>query len=272
MTLRVDALFRYPLKSAAGDSCESVALDRFGVVDDRRWMIVGPPGSPLTQRELPRLALLRAWGGASGLRLQWEEGPAIEVECPRPQAPREAVVIWGHRLLLPRASTASATWLTERLGTEASLLYMPDDVDRPVNPRYARQGDRTALTDGYPLHLLGSGSMADLNSRLDSEVGIERFRPNIYVEGSSPFEEDSWSEIEIGDVTFRVVKPCPRCAVTTVDPQSGVRGKEPLATLSTYRKTVDGVMFGQNVIHDSPGRIRVGDPVRIISRRDTPAV
>jgi len=270
--LRVEALFRYPLKSAAGEHCVSVALDRFGVVDDRRWMIVGPPGSPLTQRELPRLALLRARGGPSGLELRWEDGPAFEVEFPPPGAPREAVVIWGHRLILPRASAASATWLTDRLGTEASLLYMPDDVERPVNPRYAREGDRTALTDGYPLHLVGSGSMADLNSRLESDVGVERFRPNIYVRGSPPFEEDSWNEIRIGEVTFQVVKPCPRCAVTTVDPRSGVRGKEPLATLSTYRKTPDGVMFGQNVIHDSPGRIRVGDPVTVISRRDTPAV
>ena len=179
--------------------------------------------------------------------------------------------IWGDELTLPLGSEDSETWLTERLETEAALAYMPDEIERPVNPKYGHEGDRTALTDGYPLHLIGSGSMSDLNSRLSAAVGVERFRPNIYVQGPAPFDEDSWKEIRIGDVGFRVVKPCPRCAVTTVDPGSGVRGKEPLTTLSGYRKTADGVMFGQNVIHDSRGEIRVGDPVRVISRRDTPA-
>jgi uncharacterized protein YcbX len=181
------------------------------------------------------------------------------------------VEIWGHKLALPLGSEESAAWLSELLDAHAALAYMPDDIERPVNPRYGSEGDRTALTDGYPLHLIGSGSMADLNNRLDSRVGVERFRPNIYVDGPDPFDEDLWLEIGIGELAFRVVKPCPRCAITTVDPKSGIRGKEPLATLATYRKTPDGVMFGQNVIHDSPGGIRVGDPVRVISRRGTRA-
>ena len=272
MTFRVAALFRYPLKSAAGERRESIQLDRFGVAGDRRWMIVSPNGTPLTQRELPGLALLRARGSATGLSLGWGsmDGTTVDVPYPSIDVPRTATEIWGHKLALPLASDESAAWLSQHLGTDALLAYMPDDVERPVNPRYASEGDRTALTDGYPLHLLGSGSMADLNERLADAVGVERFRPNIYVDGPPPFDEDEWAEIRIGELGFRVVKPCPRCAVTTVDPASGIRGKEPLATLAGYRKTVDGVMFGQNVIHDSFGGIRVGDSVTVISRRDTP--
>ena len=236
-------------------------------------MVIGGDGSPLTQRELPRLALLRARGSASGLRLGWKslDDPAVDAPFPPAGATRRTVEIWGHKLALPTGSDESAAWLSQVLQEDAFLAYMPEDVERPVNPRYGSESDRTALTDGYPLHLIGSGSMMDLNGRLASGIGVERFRPNVYVDGPAAFDEDQWAEIRIGELAFRVVKPCPRCAVTTVDPESGIRGKEPLATLATYRKTPDGVMFGQNVIHESPGRIRVGDPVRVISRRDTRA-
>lgn len=272
MGLKVAKLFRYPLKSAAGERCESVRLDRFGVAGDRRWMVVDPGGSPLTQRELPELALLRARSTATGLDLGWGglDQETISVPFPQAGAVRTTVVIWGDRLQLPLGMNGSAAWLSDHLRTGAFLAYMPDDVQRPVNPKYADETDRTALTDGYPLHLVGSGSLADLNDRLASDIGIERFRPNIYVEEPPAFDEDDWTEIEIGGLRFRVVKPCPRCTVTTVDPGSGIRGKEPLATLARYRRKPAGVMFGQNVIHDSPGSIRVGDPVTVISRRDTP--
>lgn len=274
---RVAALFRYPLKSAAGVSCREVELDRYGVRDDRRWMMIDPAGAPVTQREAPRLALLRARSSPEGLHLEWKNGEArgsfearATVERPARDAPRVPVTIWGDALRLPLASEAANAWLTGCLGIDARLAWMPDDVDRPVNPRYATPDDRTSLTDGYPLHLIGSGSMADLNNRLEYPVGVERFRPNVYVEGPAAFDEDSWARVRIGGSILRVVKPCPRCAVTTVDPATGSRGKEPLRTLSAYRKREDGVMFGQNALHEGTGTLRVGDPVEVLSRRDAP--
>lgn len=275
---RVASLFRYPLKSAAGVSCREIELDRFGVRDDRRWMMIDPAGSPVTQREAPRLALLRARSSPAGLHLEWgngEEGGKVEarttVERPGRGAPRVPVTIWGDALQLPLAAEAANAWLTGHLGLEARLAWMPDDVDRPVNPRYATPDDRTSLTDGYPLHVIGSGSMADLNDRLEHPVGVERFRPNVYIEGPAPFDEDSWARVRIGGSILRIVKPCPRCTVTTVDPATGSRGKEPLRTLSAYRKREDGVMFGQNALHEGTGTLRVGDPVEVLSRRDAPA-
>ena len=267
---RVAALFRYPLKSAAGEECEKLQLDHFGVEGDRRWMVTTRDGVPITQRECPGLSQLSARTETDSLALTWGAS-TFRVPLPAADSPRIAVNIWGDSVVLPLAGAESAEWISRHLGLGAHLAYMPDDVDRPVNPRYAQAGDRTALTDGYPLHLIGSGSMEDLNSRLDQPVGVERFRPNVYVEGPDPFAEDGWSEIRIGDCGFRVVKPCPRCTVTTIDPATGVRGKEPLRTLAAYRKTKEGVMFGQNVIHDGSGVIRVGDPVQVFSRRDARA-
>lgn len=271
-TYRVAALFRYPLKSAAGVGCRELELDRFGVRGDRRWMMVDGAGAPVTQREAPRLARLRATSSPEGLRLEWGDDDApTSVQRPAPDAPRLAVTIWRDTVHLPLADEAANDWLSARLGRDARLAWMPADVERPVNPRYATPDDRTSLTDGYPLHIVGSGSMADLNARLEHPIGVERFRPNIYVEGPPAFDEDFWGEVRIGQCTLRVVKPCPRCAVTTVDPATGERGSEPLRTLSAYRKREGGVMFGQNALHDGTGTLRIGDPVDVLSRRDAPA-
>lgn len=271
---RVAALFRYPLKSAAGVPCDEVELDRFGVRDDRRWMMIDRAGRPLTQREHPALALLRASPTETGLAVRWT-GPgtvaSIEIERPSRTACRRPVTLWGDTVHLPRADDAANDWLSDVLDREAHFAWMPGDVERPVNPRYAEPEDRTSLTDGYPLHLVGSGSLDDLNVRLETPVGVERFRPNIYIEGPPPFDEDGWHEVRVGGCTVRVVKPCPRCAVTTVDPSTGERGKEPLRTLSGYRQREGGVMFGQNALHEGAGTMRVGDPVEVVSRRDAPA-
>ncbi|TFG62337.1 MAG: MOSC domain-containing protein [Gemmatimonadales bacterium] len=273
MDYRVTALFRYPLKSGAGERCESFRLDRFGVQGDRRWMVTSPCGAPITQREVPEMALIRARIEQDGLTLAWKSWdlPTVRLPKPGPDATRLEVTIWGDAVNLPLADDKVTAWISDHLNRDARVAYMPREVERPVNPRYAGTDDRTALTDGYPLHLIGSGSMDDLNSRLAEPVGIERFRPNIFVECSEGFAEDTWERLRIGDCGFRVVRPCPRCSVTTVDPETGHQGKEPLRTLARYRKREGGVMFGQNLVHDGCGEIRVGDRVEVISRRDTPA-
>lgn len=237
-------------------------------------MIVDDAGAPVTQRESAKLANLSAELTAEGrLRVSWRDLAGtghtgdIEVTPPGPGAARIPVTLWGDTIELPLADERWATWLTERVGSAARLAYMPDDIERPVNPRYADPDHHTALTDGYPLHVIGSGSLADLNGRLDTPVGIERFRPNIFISGSDPFDEDDWVDVRVGDCVLKIVKPCPRCTVTTVDPVSAVRGKEPLVTLAKYRRRDDGVMFGQNALHQGRGTLRVGDTVEVLSRR-----
>ena len=276
--LRVAALFFYPLKSARGVRRDAVSLDRFGVSHDRRWMLIDPLAArPITQREISELSRLEARRSATGLELRWLDPPpagegSLEAERLHVAEParddcRLPVTIWGDTVHLPVADDAANDWITAALGRETRLAFMPDDVERPVNPRYAEAGDRTSLTDGFPLHLIGSGSMEDLNARLEEPIGVERFRPNLLIDGPAAFDEDDWDEIRVGSCRLRVVKPCPRCTVTTVDPASGERGTEPLRTLSTYRKREGSVMFGQNALHRGEGTIRVGDPVEVLSRR-----
>ncbi len=274
MVYRVAALFRYPLKSAAGEQCESLRLGRLGVEGDRRWMVTTPTGSPITQREVPALAFIRSHLDKDGLLLSWKsrETTTVRVKRPGPDSAGLNVTIWGDTVTLCLADHEATEWISDRLGQDARLAFMSDEIERPVNPRYGTPEDRTALTDGYPLHLIGSGSMDDLNDRLDIPVRVDRFRPNIYVECPEAFAEDRWEYVRIGNCGFRVVKPCPRCSVTTVDPDTAERNKEPLRTLAHYRKRDGGVMFGQNLIHDGSGEIRLGDRVEVISRRDAPGV
>jgi MOSC domain-containing protein len=140
---------------------------------------------------------------------------------------------------------------------------MAPDVVRAADPAFAPDGARVSFADGFPFLLLSEESLADLNRRLPEPLPMNRFRPNLVVAGGQPYDEDTWSRIEIGGIRLRVVKPCGRCVVTTIDQLTGERGKEPLRTLATYRKRDAEVMFGQNVVHEGPGRLRVGDAVLI---------
>lgn len=157
-------------------------------------------------------------------------------------------------------------WFKRFLGVDCRLVYMPDDVVRPVDPRYAQSDDRVGFADGFPLLLLSEASLADLNSRLPEPVTEDRFRPNLVVSGADAFAEDGWRRLRLGGVGLRVAKPCSRCAITTVDQATGERGKEPLRTLDGYRRVGSKVMFGQNLAHDEPGEIGVGDRLEVLER------
>jgi uncharacterized protein YcbX len=142
---------------------------------------------------------------------------------------------------------------------------MTEAIERPVSPRHGRPGDRVSFADGYPLLLTTDASLGALNDRLDRPVPMNRFRPNLVVDGETPFGEDGWALIRVGEVRLRVVKPCARCVVTTVDQETGEVGREPLRTLATFRRHEDGgVLFGQNVVHEGPGVLRVGDDVEVL--------
>ena len=140
---------------------------------------------------------------------------------------------------------------------------MGDQVVRPANPAFAPPGVRVGFADGFPFLLISEESLADLNRRLADPLPMNRFRPNLVVAGGEPYAEDGWGRIEIGGVRLQVMKPCERCLVTTTDQATGERGKEPLRTLATYRKVGNDVLFGQNVVHENTGRLRVCDPVTI---------
>ena len=131
-------------------------------------------------------------------------------------------------------------------------------------------GQRVGFADGFPFLVATTGSLSDLNQRLETPVSMKRFRPNIVIAGAEPFEEDRWGRFSVNGVVFENVKPCSRCSITTVAPETGLASAEPLRTLSTFRRFESGVMFGQNAICFGPGVVRVGDDVEISTvRHDT---
>jgi uncharacterized protein YcbX len=148
------------------------------------------------------------------------------------------------------------------------LFYLDDPARRPVSPEYGAPGDVVSFADGYPLLLTTTGSLDQLGDWLtdagDRPVPMNRFRPNVVVTGTSPWAEDQWRRIQIGDVCFRVAKPCGRCVVTTTDQHTGKRGSQPLKMLGRRRRLGQQLVFGQNIIPDSSGMIRTGDPVQIL--------
>ncbi|MBU1330190.1 MAG: MOSC domain-containing protein [Gammaproteobacteria bacterium] len=266
--LHLSGLYRYPLKSARGEALASARLDALGIVGDRRWMVVDAQnGRFLTQRLLPQMTQLSAlWVDAQHLCLQAPGMPELRVARPDEQAPRTGVIIWRESFRVPDAGEAAAAWLSQWLERPCRLVYMPSDEGVQVDTGYAEIGERVAFSDGFPLLLLGQGSLDDLSTRVGQVLPVERFRPNLLISGADAYAEDSWQRIRIGTLEFRVVKPCSRCIITTLDPGKGERhpAREPLATLKGYREREGQVYFGQNLIACGEGELQLGAAVEIL--------
>jgi uncharacterized protein YcbX len=262
--IRLSGLYRYPVKSLAGEFLEQSRLDGFGLERDRRWMLVDREGHFLSQRELPRMALIRPSLTPDGLLLQTPQLPDLAVRFPDEDGERIKVRIWGDLCMAQLADSSTHAWFSDFLGRPCRLVHMPEQTLRPVDPNYALASDRAAFSDGFPLLLISQASLDDLNRRLDEPLPMLRFRPNLVVEGCAAYAEDSWRRIRIGVSTLRVVKPCSRCKITTVDPYTAETGSEPLRTLSGYRRRGNQVFFGQNLLHDGPGDLRLGMPLEVL--------
>jgi hypothetical protein len=172
--------------------------------------------------------------------------------------------VWDDAVDAISAGDEAQKWFSAYLDIPSRLVFMPENSIRRVEPDYDIHNDIVSFADGFPLLLISQHSLDDLNNRLVTPVPMNRFRPNVVVKGSGAFAEDRWKKIRIGTMLFYVVKPCSRCITTTVDQETGIQGKEPLATLSRYRKVDGNVLFGQNLIPESIGTINVGDCVEIV--------
>ena len=242
----------YPVKSCRGISVAEARLTEAGLERDREWMIVTPEGRFLTQRELPRLALIGTRLEPRALRLSAPGQEPLEVPFDEMGSPTE-VVVWRDRCAARDSGDAAARWLGGFLGRTVRLVRFDATQRRRSDPAWT--GDAPAyarFADGFAMLAISTASLDDLNSRLDAPLPMDRFRPNLVLEGLAPYGEDGLGEFCVGeDVRLRVVKPCTRCAITTTDQDTGVvDGVEPLRTLRTFRWNADlrGVAFGQNVI------------------------
>jgi len=263
----LSAIHIYPVKSCRGISLASGQLHDWGLQYDRHWMIVTNTGKFITQREEPRLALVGTIIQAQTLRLSAPDQSDLEIPLqPALETPLNAidVLVWRDQCQAIDQGDEVAAWFSDYLHRDCRLVRMGANFQRPVNPNYARRPAQVTFADGFPMLLISEASLADLNSRLAEPIPMNRFRPNLVVSGCEPYAEDSWQTIRIGETVFDVVKPCERCVVTTTNQDTAIRAKEPLVTLATYRRSQGGIIFGQNVIHHSPGQITVGNAIEIL--------
>jgi uncharacterized protein YcbX len=276
----------YPLKATRAVDLSQSRVEPWGLAGDRRWLLADDAGRFVSQRDEPALARVT-------VRYAEEPEPGLAVRTSlvptdlitvfadgRPplmvRAPSEAdgaemvwVTVWNSKVQAAAAGEDADAWFCDLLGRAVRLVYLDDPTRRDVDPQYGATGDTVSFADGYPLLLTSARSLDALGRWLAEDgcppVPMNRFRPNVVVEGAPAWAEDGWRRIRIGEVTFRVVKPCGRCQVTTTDQSTGERGRQPLQVLGRHRRFGQKLVFGQNMIPDAPGIIRVGDRVQILA-------
>jgi uncharacterized protein YcbX len=269
MKATVAALHVYPVKSCRGIALEAAEITPTGFRGDRHWMLVRPNGRFVTQRELPRMALIGTHLGSGLLTLTAPGMPPLSVSTAATGEARP-VTVWKFDGGGIDCGAEASAWVTTFLGTELSLVAFDARQPRECSREWT-QGVHsiTEFADGYPVLVISRASLGELNSRLPVALPMERFRPNLVLEGIGAYDEDRIHELRANGVTLRLVKPCTRCSITTTDQQQGaVDGVEPLRTLKEYRfdRTLRGVLFGQNaIIVGGVGEsLRVGDSVDIL--------
>ncbi|NNJ04453.1 MOSC domain-containing protein [Streptomyces sp. PKU-MA01144] len=267
------SLHVHPVKSVAGHAPDEAAVEPWGLAGDRRWMLVDAAGRAVTQRQQPRMALAAAAPLADGaVRLTAPGAAPLTVTVPEPSG-TTVVELFGEKVEAVPAGAASDRWFSAYLAAPVRLVHLDDPAyRRPVDPDYALPGETVSFADGFPLLLASAASLDALNSLIaqgdhadEGPLPMNRFRPNLVVDGTAPWAEDGWRRVAVGEVSFRVVKPCGRCVVTTTDQATADRGKEPLRTLARHRRFGDRLVFGQNLVPEHTGTVRVGDPVRVLA-------
>lgn len=254
----------YPIKSTRGIPISASKLEPRGLQHDRRWMVVDEHGMFLTQRKLPRMALISVEVASSSLLVSAPDMSPLSIPFSTREGKPLHVQVWNDGVNAQSVNEESDDWFSRFLGFTCKLAFMPEEAVRPVDPKYSVNNSHVSFADAFPLLLISQASLDDLNDRLEQPVPMNRFRPNLVIEGSGAYEEDRWKTIKIGDITFHAAKSCSRCTVPTVDQATGVRGQEPILTLASYRTNNGKVYFGQNLIHANLGTLKVGDAVEII--------
>ena len=280
----VTGLFIYPVKSLRGYAVPAAELDALGFVGDRRFLVVDASDKFLTQRALPRMALIEtklaagtltlSADGAGGISVPTASDPARPAEAlAKAGVPLRTVSIWkSEGLQAEDCGEPAAAWLSGFLGQTCRLVRIGEKFSRPVLKSAARPGDVFTFADGAPFLAISEASVAELNDRIQENHGepvpMNRFRPNIVVNGCAAFAEDAWTRFRIGDSVFLNAGRSERCIITTTDQFTGARGKEPLKTMATFRRdpaNPTAVHFAINVIHETKrGTVRVGDAVNLL--------
>jgi hypothetical protein len=269
MRVTISEINIYPIKSCGGISLDAAVLEPRGLQYDRRWMLVDDDGMFITQRTLPRMALIRPRIGEEHLEIEAPDMEPLLVPLTVESHLTDPVQVWNDAVEAVSVGDEASAWFSDFLEVHCKLVAMTESSVRYVDDAYAHHGEQVSFADGFPLLLISEASLADLNSRLVKPMPMNRFRPNIVVKGCSAYAEDTWKEITVGRIRLCVAKPCARCVIPTTDQRTGVRDVEPLLTLSTYRKRNNNIYFGQNLLPLDVGMLHVGDDVHVLQERES---
>jgi uncharacterized protein YcbX len=259
MNKRVSEIWIYPVKSLGGIRLSSAKVLPKGLEHDRRWMLIDGDNKFMTQRIYPMMALFKL-SFVSGNFMIRHSDQSIDLPFSHDDNLITAIV-WDDTVEVYEVSRKHSNWFSSILGINCRLVSFPEDNPRSVDPLFSINDDHVSLADGYPLLIIGEQSLNDLNQRLEEPAPMNRFRPNIVFSGGEAYEEDNWKNFRINRNRFAAVKLCARCVLTTVNQDTGEKGTEPLATLSTYRKQDNKVYFGQNLLAVDYGEIAEGDEI-----------
>jgi len=271
----LSALHVHPVKSCAGIALDEGLLVETGLDLDRAWMVVDERGEMLTQRQLPRLALVQPTLRHSEMVLRAPGMLALHVRLDTVEAATR-VRVWDDLVKAYDMGALAAQWLSDFLGQGLRLVRFDPEQQRLSDPQWTGELQaESALADGFPLLVTSTASLADLNRRLAARgaapVTMQRFRPNLVLDGLQPYDEDHIDEIAFdtpeGPVRLRLVKPCTRCTIPNVDPATAETGTEPGATLAGYRadpRMQGGITFGVNavIVSGFGHTLRVGQAAR----------
>ncbi len=251
----------YPIKSLGGIRLESANVYERGLEHDRRMMLVDVSGKFMTKREFHSLEFLCCKFENNNLVVYDSRAPGNYLEVPFSldgdvELP---VTVWNDAMPASRFGKRYDEFFSDFLQHKCILVKMSEDTKRPVETSAGISNGMVSFADAFPYLIVSQASLDNLNSKLLHPVGMDRFRPNIVVDGPVAFAEDSWSEFHAGTAGFKVIRPSSRCIMTTIDPVSGYPGKEPLQTLASYRKQGNEVFFGANAIAIKTGEIHFGD-------------
>ena len=263
--LRVSQLYIYPIKSLGGIALDKALVTDRGFQYDRRWMLVDHNNLFISQREVHQMALLKPTLTDQGITVTHSvKQSSYTIPFNALKNEFAGVTIWDDTCNGQFVNDEADMWFSSMLEIPCRLVYMPNETLRITDQRYTADDSITSFSDAYPFLLIGQSSLDDLNSKLTEVLPMNRFRPNIVFTGGEPYEEDMMHTFTINDITFHGVKPCARCVMTTIDQENGLAGKEPLKTLARYRSKDKKIMFGQNLVHESLGEIKIGDELQII--------
>ncbi len=268
-TLQLSQINIHPIKSCSSISLSSATVDQFGLLGDRRFVIVDAQGMFITGRTHPQLTLVTIKQTPMGLQVNAPNMPELTINFSSFSDHYKKVQVWNDQINAQHCAETYDQWFSQFLSTPCQLMYFGKQSQRLVEKR----NDKVAFADGYPLLLISQASLDDLNDRLKQQqllpVSMSQFRTNLVIDNAIAYQEDSWRHIRIGEAEFEVVKPCSRCVFTTVDPKTGEKHSEmqPLKTLRQYRASrhKKGIMFGQNLITIKQGTIKLTDPVEVLS-------